>query len=313
MNGYKFDVRTYVLVAAQKPFLAFQYEEGLVRRAKVKFSTQEKDETAHIMNSRQQLGGPNGSSWEDHFHNFSDVRRCLHEENGLPVNHWDEVVFPRITKITKFYIEAEVDELRRKNHEIAEGKFQLFALDWGIDQQGNVFLYEGNRTPLMANYPKWLGLSPWIWQEAMQLVKLIHADHKSLDLSKLVVKRNYTYMRWRMVYNALEEMWEAKYGRRGAYNPCVEFGLAERLDLDTIVAKATKPIPNTPSQVHGWLDSQNLTQLIPLLQEEDYKNAHDLARLSQTSLGMMRHLFYKYRRGQTLDRLKQALDALFAT
>lgn len=216
-GGFKFDLRSYVLVASMRPRVAFMYTEGLLRRSNRRFDMADSTPETHIMNSRNQ-----SVHSKEHFFNFSTLRQVLAGPENNFTQAQIEHIFVKMQEVTKFYLYTEFDDFANRHRLFTKGKFQFFALDWVIDQKGVLWLLEGNKFPAMLPYPTYLNLSPWIWKDGMELVLRLHLLPESLKLRKFTVKQNYAFGRWKMLYNILEDTWDEEY-RGVVYNPCHVF------------------------------------------------------------------------------------------
>ena len=216
MNGAKIDLRTYMLVASMQPKLVFLYREGIFRRSMEKFDLFSKNENVHILNSRGQV-------LSNHFFNYSTISKVLETENGLGPNFIDRVLWPRLKKVHKFLFESEMMVFEEKLSLSHRGRFHLFAMDWVIDNNGNIFLLEGNKFPAIVNYPGNTGLTPKIWVELIHLLKMIQASPREIPKTpQVLVKEKFAYKGWELIYNELEEVYN-RYALNITYNPCIEF------------------------------------------------------------------------------------------
>ena len=193
LDGHKFDVRSYALIASLDPLLVF-YGDGFVRKATNKYSTENlQDTTAHITNSIQQ------DASKDHFWSFQRLSDYLTEHHNFPKDFMLNQFRERAIKVTEFVFQAaRTGGLKKKN-----GRFQLFAADWIIDSTGGIHLLEVNSNPLVGTpYPGLESDFPRIWNELMSLVIKIQTG--SILRSQLK-KNNFVFGNWRLILNELEE------------------------------------------------------------------------------------------------------------
>lgn len=87
----------------------------------------------------------------------------------------------------------------------------------------------------MTHYPG-IGLTPKVWQEMTDLILAIHTDPERLETKRITVKEKFAFGGWKLVFNELEEEYEARLRRRRAaaegnhdsdvrnfgYDPCKE-------------------------------------------------------------------------------------------
>jgi hypothetical protein len=210
LGGFKFDFRTYLLVASLKPQLVF-YHDGFVRKSDRTYDVHSKDMNVHITNKVTQ-------SKEEHFFNFTKLGYELHRELGLPADHLDTYVRPRAKQVTRFLFQTTLVQPQPPRH--VPGRFHLFGIDWLLDAKGKLHLLEGNGYPLVTNYPG-IGLTPKIWEEMTDLILAIQTKPQLLS-KKLTVKDGFSFGGWKLVYNELEELMEQARGH--PYNSCKAFG-----------------------------------------------------------------------------------------
>lgn len=201
MGGHKFDLRTYLLIASTKPHLVF-YHDGFARRSSKPYSVLGSDLTdplAHITNDARQ-------SEENHFFGFHQLERVLVKEWNFPEGYFEQYFIPRAMRVTNFLFHTTTSKLQP-----VSGRYQFFALDWMIDQDGVSMLLEGNGDPSVKHYPD-TDLTPGLWESMLELVERVH--YYPAVLGKVQVQgERYRYKGWRLVYNQLEALSEP-------YQPC---------------------------------------------------------------------------------------------
>jgi hypothetical protein len=196
MGGHKFDLRTYLLVASTAPFLAF-YHDGFVRRSENPYSTDTSgltDVKTHITNAASQ-------SSENHFFGFHQLQNVLTQEHNFPPDYFERVFRPRAMRVSQFLFQTAYNRTGTK-FEARKGRFQLFALDWMIDSDGNSFLLEGNGDPSIKGYTG-TDLTPGVWDSMLTLVEAIHIKPETIA-RPLSVRLGFRWEGWRLLFNEME-------------------------------------------------------------------------------------------------------------
>eukprot|EP00924_Labyrinthula_sp_SR-Ha-C_P010026 snap_masked-scaffold_21-processed-gene-5.88-mRNA-1 protein AED:1.00 eAED:1.00 QI:0/-1/0/0/-1/1/1/0/461 len=201
IEGYKFDLRTYLLIGSTNPLVVF-YHDGFIRKAGTKFSLFDLgNANAHVTNDVGQKG-------EDHFWGFHQLEEYL---NARPVNASSEVQYgsrvmeelrSQAKRVSVYLAQTAVTEPGFRK---SSGKFQLFALDWMVEKDGNsvkAWLLEANGNPLLTHYPK-IDLTPDIWTSMVDLVRLIQVKPESIEGS-FSVANQWKYLGWNLIWNELE-------------------------------------------------------------------------------------------------------------
>lgn len=213
MGGYKFDFRTFLLVASLRPLMAFQYEDGVVRRSKHKFTLKSNDRSIHIMNTRDQ-------TYDDHLFGFDALHKALQEEMGLPANHFSQAIAPQLNLVAKFLVATQFT-VRVRGFRFPRGRYQVFALDWVLDRAGNVHFLEANGYPALFEYTR-IGMSSDMWPACVELIDMLHLRPQMVP-KNMATRHGYVYKKWKLVYNYIEEKWERDRGR--GFNACEAFKL----------------------------------------------------------------------------------------
>ena len=207
VNGRKADLRTFILVASLKPKLVF-YHEGYSRLTSENYTTNSSDPVIHITNSRNQ------SMFQGRFLNHTQLALKLRDQHNFDAERFKNYVRKRAKAVSRFVFEAALTEVRH-----IQGRFQLYAMDWSIDENGKLGLLEVNAAPLIASFP-WIGLTPKIWEDFFDLVLLIQTRPNQIN-GTLTVKDGFRYEGWELIFNELEAWYEKAHGR--AYNACTVF------------------------------------------------------------------------------------------
>lgn len=194
LEGHKFDLRTFLLVASLDPLLVF-YHNGFVRRAGTPYDSDLTDTKAHITNAHSQ------DNVDDHFWGFERLETYLHEKLGFPEDYMRENFKTHAIKIENFVFQAA-----RANMFKRKGTFQLFALDWIIDSTGGIHMLEANSNPLVTNYP--IPGYPETWNTMMDLVLKIQSAPEELNgaLTTIPKDKSFKYENWELVFSEDEEL-----------------------------------------------------------------------------------------------------------
>lgn len=204
-QGFKFDLRSYLLVASLDPQLVF-YADAFARKSDKVYDADDKRTTVHVTNSIMQKK-------QDHFFSFAQVDAELQKEMGFPADYLRRA--REYMKNVSLYVFKTTD-VQTKPLSKAPGRFHLFAIDWIIDATGSVHLLEGNGYPLVTEYPI-PGLTPQVWEDLLDLVLKIHVEPHKLG-PHVTVRDKFTHGKWSLIYNQLEEQYLGD-----SYNPCYSF------------------------------------------------------------------------------------------
>jgi len=224
LDGHKFDVRSYILVASLQPALLF-YHDGFVRRATSAYSrTDLGDKAAHITNAHEQ------DAKDDHFWDFDRLSDYLAAHAGFPPRFMQTAFREHAKRVSEFvYFSAEPFMRKRR------GKFQLFAVDWIVDARGGAHMLEVNSNPLVTAYP--CKGFPETWTALMDLVLTVHT--RPQDLREPLVPGRFSFQGWELVYN--EQL------PGPAYNACATFASEPAVPL------AARHLPKTAAEVQSEL------------------------------------------------------------
>lgn len=173
LNGFKFDVRTYMLIASTTPFVVF-YHPGYVRLSCVPYTQYTQDTAglhAHLTNQYVQKKHPMYAAMkEETVWSFDRLQSYIDEtyatEKGLPEN-W---VYTAFTKRMHQIMTTCFHSVRQKLHR-RSGTFDLLGFDFLIDEDFKVWLLEVNINPaLHTNCQVLMDLLPGVVDETLKLV-----------------------------------------------------------------------------------------------------------------------------------------------
>lgn len=210
MDGHKFDFRTYLLVASTDPFLIF-YHDGFVRKAEGKYSTDEES----LKDPLKQVTNDVSQSSEGHFFNFKQLEKKLFETySNFNEDFLTKEFVPHAMRVSNFLFYSAKQGYKGKGMVPTKGRYQLFALDWMIDESGGFHLLEGNGNPLITDY-KNIELTPELWTSMIELEKMVHIKPEEFSES-LSVEEGFEYKGWKLVHNQREVE-----DKNEIYKPCM--------------------------------------------------------------------------------------------
>ncbi|CAL8107214.1 unnamed protein product [Calicophoron daubneyi] len=148
IKGRKFDIRCYMLVASTMPYLVL-YHPGYVKLAVSPYSVDDNNLTTHLTNQYVQKKDPNYAEVKNdtvwNIEQLNDyVNKHYKEEKKLPVDWVKTVLQWRIQRIIYHMFLASKNRLATR-----VGIFELYGLDFLIDQNMKVWLLEANTNPAM--------------------------------------------------------------------------------------------------------------------------------------------------------------------
>ncbi|NXL12148.1 TTL10 polyglycylase, partial [Mesembrinibis cayennensis] len=148
LEGKKFDVRSYLLIACTAPYVVF-FAQGYVRLTCVNYDAASDDLTVHLTNQYMQKKNSLYSQLKDetvwrmeHFNSY--VNEKLRKSNGLPKDWVFTVFTKRMQQIMVQCFLAAKHKLHRKL-----GYFDLIGCDFLIDENFKVWLLEMNANPAL--------------------------------------------------------------------------------------------------------------------------------------------------------------------
>jgi len=209
IDGHKFDVRSFLLIASLDPLLVF-YHDGFARKAANKYNSDTSDVNAHITNAVSQTS-------EDHFYEFSRLQDALHRGSGFPPDFMEDNFREHAIKVQKFVFHASRQFMTFRK----KGVYQIFALDWIIDDDGGIHMLEANSNPLVTVYREMAEEFTETWASMVDLVLKIHTEPGAIfseqnpELRTGNPKERFVFRNWHLIFNELEERRDGT-----SFNPC---------------------------------------------------------------------------------------------
>ncbi|XP_064611036.1 uncharacterized protein LOC135475177 [Liolophura sinensis] len=149
LDGRKFDIRAYMLIASTVPYLVL-YHKGYVRLSCHKYSFEDTDLTTHLTNQYIQKKDPQyqdvkeDTAWSmDKFNDY--INEHVMSEKGIEENWVYNTLTKQMQKIMVHCFHAVKHKLQCKI-----GYFDLYGLDFMIDEDMKVSLIEININPSLA-------------------------------------------------------------------------------------------------------------------------------------------------------------------
>jgi len=222
LQGRKFDVRTFMLVARLDPLIIFQ-APGYVSVSSTVYDPASTDPLVHITNVKGQEDDPT------HYRTFEAVQSELHAQYRFPEDYMTGSFLKQTARGSVF---AAMAQFKTQRGGFATkprlGYFHLFAADWVVDRNGRVHLLEFNGYPWQGN----LALrhtgerAEKMWHDMMAVVLDVNVDPGHLfgqsawGDDELVRKgvwhdgaaqhgasslsRGFTFGHWTLIYSELE-------------------------------------------------------------------------------------------------------------
>lgn len=187
LNGYKFDIRAYLLITSTKPLIAF-YHDGYLRINIEKYNLDEINNTyAHISNIGIQRKHPDfekkkfKAKWS-----FSKFQSYLLEKGLTTDPHFLEDIFK--VKLRKL-IACALESVRHRIVSL-NSHFGLIGVDYLVDEKDlRPWLIEFTKTPAAHAGFKGEGFMPQMIDECLKLV--IETEHKRRNSQTLDSKTTF--------------------------------------------------------------------------------------------------------------------------
>ncbi|XP_074831892.1 inactive polyglycylase TTLL10 isoform X2 [Carettochelys insculpta] len=184
LEGKKFDVRSYLLIACTVPYVLF-FGHGYVRLTCTRYDATSDDLTAHLTNQYMQKKNPLYSQlkeetvWQmEHFNSY--VNDKFKQAKGLPKD-WVLTVFTK--RMQQIMIQCFLAV--KSKLECKLGYFDLIGCDFLIDEDFKVWLLEMNANPaLHTNCSVLQDVIPTVVNETLDLV--LEIFHKLLKGQRIL-------------------------------------------------------------------------------------------------------------------------------
>ncbi|XP_009699022.1 PREDICTED: inactive polyglycylase TTLL10, partial [Cariama cristata] len=170
LEGKKFDVRSYLLIACTAPYVLF-FAQGYVKLTCVNYDAASDDLTVHLTNQYMQKKNSLYSQLKDetvwrmeHFNSY--VNEKFRKTHGLPKD-WVFTVFT--TRMQQIILQCFLAAKHKLDHKL--GYFDLIGCDFLIDENFKVWLLEMNANPALHTNCKVLrDVIPAVVYESLDLV-----------------------------------------------------------------------------------------------------------------------------------------------
>eukprot|EP00794_Sanderia_malayensis_P015068 gene15068-16623_t len=169
LNGCKFDIRAYMLIASTVPYMVF-YHPGYVRLSCVEFSNDSTDITAHLTNQYIQKKHPEYSKGREAsvwtMQRFNDyINSTYKDEKNIPEDWAKDELTLRMKEIMLLCFRAAHNKLQRRM-----GYFDLLGFDFMVDENMKVWLIEINVNPaLFTNCASLQQVIPGVIDETLRI------------------------------------------------------------------------------------------------------------------------------------------------
>ena len=177
LEGKKFDMRVYVLVARVRPWLVF-FHPGVVRLAAHPYNAEASDDKRSYLTNLSLKA--KGVPAEQREWSFDRLEKYL-TKNKLAPDRWvSQTMLPRIKRVVRFFIEARrrkveaaidsggYDSAERRLYFEGREVIGLLGLDFMVDENLRVHFIEANDTPNMSTTQH--ANSAWLTDEKRQLL-----------------------------------------------------------------------------------------------------------------------------------------------
>jgi len=150
LDGKKFDVRNYMLIASGQPYVVF-YRDGYCRLTCTQYDRNSKDLCSHLTNQAMQKKSPlyeenkEETVWSmDRFNNYVNENYCNENSNKVPLNWVNTILKKKCQQIMLHCFNAVRHRLDGKR-----GYFDLIGCDFLISDDFQVTLLEMNSNPAL--------------------------------------------------------------------------------------------------------------------------------------------------------------------
>ncbi|XP_035758038.1 inactive polyglycylase TTLL10 [Egretta garzetta] len=148
LEGKKFDVRSYLLIACTAPYVLF-FAQGYVRLTCVNYDAASDDLTVHLTNQYMQKKNSLYDQLKDETvwrmeHLNSYINEKFRKTNGLPKD-WVFTVFTK--RMQQIMLQCFLAAKHKLDHKL--GYFDLIGCDFLIDENFKVWLLEMNANPAL--------------------------------------------------------------------------------------------------------------------------------------------------------------------
>ena len=145
IDGFKFDLRIYVLVTSFSPLRAFVYKDGLARFATESYSNYSKDIYSHLTNATLNKHGRN---WSNEFKwKLTDLLAELRVRYGRSETETMDKIIDIVQQTLAF---VQPTMASRPKQTVIEPYFELYGFDLLIDCNFDFWLLEINTNPSMC-------------------------------------------------------------------------------------------------------------------------------------------------------------------
>ena len=148
-NKRKFDIRCYMLTTSVKGQMrGYWYEEGYIRTSSKEFTTKNlKNRMIHLTNDAVQKKGEDYGKYENgNKISFADFQKYLDNNLAEKKLNFYKTVYPKMMRLARDALTATHHVLDAKGREFT---FEVFGLDFMIDEDFETWLIEVNNNPCL--------------------------------------------------------------------------------------------------------------------------------------------------------------------
>ena len=149
IQGRRFDIRSYILIASSKPLVVL-FRSGYVRRAmhsKEQAIKRNAPGSFYKTNTHVARNQPSYGDGSDHMWTMEQLDKFLHESGKTDSPSWSKDRFTeKAESMARFIVNAARKKIKR-----VEGTFALLAMDIMVDDALELYLIEANTTPGMTS------------------------------------------------------------------------------------------------------------------------------------------------------------------